>query len=55
VKSSTDKDKPKVFFHRTIDPFKQIVEKSGLFHFSDFLAFFYYKEKFFAGVLNNWV
>jgi hypothetical protein len=53
VKSSTDKDKAKVFFHRTVDPFKQIVEKSGLFHFSDFLAFFYDKEKFFARVLNE--
>ncbi len=53
MKCSTEKNKAKVLFHGTVDPFEEVVEKGGFFHLRNFLAFFYDEEEFFSRFLDD--
>lgn len=53
VKGSAQKHKSKVRFHRSIDPFQNVVEQCGFLHFSDSLALFDRKYELFPRIYNG--
>ena len=52
MKGSTQKGKSQVGFHRSIDPFKQVVKESGFFHFCYSFALFDDEEEPFSWQMN---